>query len=145
MNELSLVYFRVNELEFKFNENTKPNTQFQIKPKIECKIAKKDNNLFANLTLKINDDISSPVPFELKVTLGGTFSAPADFKFDDENRKAVLSEAFSVLYPYLRAIVSQVTLNCNVPAYILPSITPEQLTENEQVEKYIIKKPANLN
>ena len=51
---LSLVYYRVNELEFKFNESVKPNTSFQIKPKIECKVAKKDELLFVNVTLKIN-------------------------------------------------------------------------------------------
>ena len=145
MNDLSLIYFRVNELEFKFNESIKPNTQFQIKPKIECKIAKKDENVFVNLIVKINEDISSPVPFDLKVALAGTFKVKENFVLAENNQKAVLAEAFSILYPYLRAIVSQVTLNCNIPAYILPSITPEQLIENEQVDKYIIKKPANLN
>lgn len=85
------------------------------------------------------------MPFDLKVALAGTFKVKENFVLAENNQKAVLAEAFSILYPYLRAIVSQVTLNCNIPAYILPSITPEQLTENEQVDKYIIKKPANLN
>ncbi|MDY4187344.1 MAG: protein-export chaperone SecB [Candidatus Borkfalkiaceae bacterium] len=142
---LSLVYFRVNEIEFKFNESIQPNSQFQIKPKIECKIAKKEDNVFVNLVLKINEDISSPVPFDLKVALAGTFKIKEGFVWDENDQKAVLSEAFVVLYPYLRAAVSQITLNCNIPAYILPSVVPEQLTENEQVDKYIIKKPANLN
>ena len=73
MSAISLIYYRVNELEFKFNESIKTNASFQIKPKIECKVAKKEDNLFVNLTLKINEDISSPVPFNLKVVLGGTF------------------------------------------------------------------------
>ena len=108
MNDLSLIYFRVNELEFKFNESIKPNTQFQIKPKIECKIAKKDENVFVNLIVKINEDISSPVPFDLKVALAGTFKVKENFVLAENNQKAVLAEAFSILYPYLRAIVSQV-------------------------------------
>ena len=97
---LSLVYFRVNEIEFKFNESIQPNSQFQIKPKIECKIAKKEDNVFVNLVLKINEDISSPVPFDLKVALAGTFKIKEGFVWDENDQKAVLTEAFVVVYPY---------------------------------------------
>ena len=146
MSNISLVYYRVNELEFKFNEAIKGNISFQIKPKIECKVAKKDDNLFVNLTLKINEDISSPVPFDLKVVLAGTFKVKdASVILDESEQKAQIHEAFSVLYPYLRSTVSGITLNCNIPAYIMPTILPEQLTQNEQIDKFIIKKPQGLN
>lgn len=131
---LSLVYYRVNELEFSFNEGVKPNSSFQIKPKIECKIAKKEDMLFVNLTLKINEDISGPVPFNLKVLLAGTYKTADGSSLDLVDQKTQINEAFSILYPYLRSIVSSITLNCNIPAYILPSVTPEQLTENGGAE-----------
>lgn len=131
---LSLVYYRVNELQFSFNEGVKPNSSFQIKPKIECKIAKKENMLFVNLTLKINEDISGPVPFDLKVLLAGTYKTADGSSLDAIDQKTQINEAFSILYPYLRSIVSSITLNCNIPAYILPSVTPEQLTENGAAE-----------
>lgn len=131
---LSLVYYRVNELEFSFNEGVKPNSSFQIKPKIECKIAKKEDMLFVNLTLKINEDISGPVPFNLKVLLAGTYKTADGSSLDLVDQKMQINEAFSILYPYLRSIVSSITLNCNIPAYILPSVTPEQLTENGGAE-----------
>lgn len=145
MPNISLVYYRVNELDFKFNEAVKGNVAFQIKPKIECKVAKKEDNLFVNLTLKINEDISAPVPFNLKVVLAGTFKLKDATLSDELAQKAQVNEAFSVLYPYLRSIVSSVTLQCNIPAYILPTVMPEQLTESEQVDKFIIKKPQGLN
>ncbi len=131
---LSLVYYRVNKLEFSFNEGVKPNSSFQIKPKIECKIAKKEDMLFVNLTLKINEDISGPVPFNLKVLLAGTYKTADGSSLDLVDQKTQINEAFSILYPYLRSIVSSITLNCNIPAYILPSVTPEQLTENGGAE-----------
>ena len=145
MSTLSLLYYRVSEIEFKFNENQKPNTAFQIKPKIECKAAKKDDNLFVNLTLKINEDISSPVPFNLKVALAGTFKIKDPTIVDESAQKAQVNEAFNILYPYLRSTVSAITLQCNIPAYVLPTVMPEQLTESEQVDKFIIKKPQGLN
>ena len=146
MHSISLVYYRVNELEFKFNEAVKGNISFQIKPKNECKVAKKDDNLFVNLALKINEDISSPVPFNLKVVLAGTFKLKdPTVVLDEAGQKAQIHEAFSVLYPYLRSTVSGITMNCNIPPYILPTVLPEQLTQNEQIDKYIIKKPSGLN
>lgn len=146
MSGIALVYYRVNELEFKFNEAVKGNVSFQIKPKIECKVAKKEDNLFVNLALKINEDISSPVPFDLKVVLAGTFKLKdPTVVLDEAGQRAQINEAFAMLYPYLRACVSGITLNCNIPAYILPTVLPEQLTQNEQVDKFIIKKPQGLN
>ena len=146
MPNMTLVYYRVNELEFKFNEAVKGNVSFQIKPKIECKVAKKDDNLFVNLTLKINEDISAPVPFDLKVVLSGTFKIKdPNAVLDEVAQRAQINEAFAMLYPYLRASVSGITLNCNIPAYILPTVLPEQLTQNEVVDKFVVKKPQGLN
>lgn len=134
---LSLVHYRVNEFDFKFNETVKPNTAFQIKPKIECKVAKKDELLFVNLTLKINEDISSPVPFEMRVLLSGTFKSQDGTSLETNDQKAQVNEAFAILYPYLRSTVSSITVNFNIPAYILPTIIPEQLTEKENSEDAI--------
>ncbi|MBR4419702.1 MAG: protein-export chaperone SecB [Clostridia bacterium] len=146
MPNISLVYYRVNELEFKFNEAIKGNISFQIKPKIECKVAKKEENLFVNLALKINEDISSPVPFNLKVVLSGTFKLKdPNAVLDEAGQRAQVNEAFTVLYPYLRATVSSITTSCNIPAYILPTVLPEQLSQSEQIDKFIIKKPQGLN
>lgn len=128
MSNLSLLYYRVSEMEFKFNENQKPNTSFQIKPKIECSIAKKEDHVFANLKLKVNEDISSPVPFNLKVVLVGTFKVKDDSVFDETLQKVLASEACAILYPYLRSIVANLTVNCNLPAYFLPTSAAESLS-----------------
>jgi len=141
MSNLSLLYYRVNEIEFKFNEMQKPNTAFQIKPKIECKIAKKDDNVFANLKLKINEDISSPVPFNLKVVLVGTFKSKDVSVLDEIAQKAQVHDACAALYPYLRSIVANLTVNCNLPPYFMPAITLEQLNAVEQV--HVVDPNAN--
>ena len=94
-------------------------------------MAKKEETLFVNLTLKINEDISSPVPFDLKVMLAGTFKTGDGAPLDTIDQKTQVGEVFSVLYPYLRSIVSSLTVNCNIPAYILPSVDPEQLIEGD--------------
>jgi len=72
---IKLVTFRVNEIEFKFNGAIKPDTQFRIVPKIESKLGQNGKNLFVNLSVRVNEDISAPVPFNLNVVMFGHFIA----------------------------------------------------------------------
>lgn len=133
---LNLVFYRVNEMQFIFDERVKPNTAFKINPKIECKLAKNANGLTVDMILKINEDISSPVPFNLKVRLTGGFSGDVS-----GNEKDLMNEAFSILFPYMRAVVSTLTVNCNVPAYVLPAISRESLEKSENPAE----NPAQVN
>ena len=118
-NHIKLVTFRVNQIEYKFNEGIRPGTKFQIKPKIECKMGRNDKNLFINLSVRVNEDISSPVPFNLNAAMFGTFVVE-----NEADQKVFIAEAIETLYPFLRAAVSSITANCNIPAYILPVISP---------------------
>ena len=121
-NHIKLVAFKINEIEYKFNEGIKPGTKFQIKPKIECKMGRKDNTLFVNLSARVNEDISAPVPFNLNVAMFGPFVVEKE-----DEQKVFIAEAVEVLYPYLRAAVSAITVNCNIPAYVLPVINAASL------------------
>lgn len=123
---VSLINYRINGLEFKFKEGLKPGTKFQIKPKIECKMGRNQNTLFVNLSVRINEDISSPVPFDLAVTSFGTFNVTKEAE-----ESVLVSEAMDTLYPFVRAAVASMTANCNIPPYILPTIS----AENAQVEQ----------
>lgn len=127
---IKLVTFRVNEIEFKFNGAIKPGTQFRITPKIESKLGQNENNLFVNLSVRINEDISSPVPFNLNVVMFGHFIAekPAE-------QKVYAEEAIEILYPFLRAAVSTFTANCNIPPYVLPVISSTALNDENNEKK----------
>ncbi len=117
---VKLLAYKINEIEYKFNEGIKPGTQFQITPKIECKMGRNDKTLFINLSVRVNEDISSPVPFNLRVALFGTFTVA-----EEADQQVFIAEAIETLYPFLRASVSAITANCNIPPYVLPIINPE--------------------
>lgn len=123
---IRLLLYRVNRLEFKFNEGIKPGTKFQIKPKIECKMGRKDKTLFVNLSARINEDISSPVPFDLSAAMFGTFAVT-----EEADQSVLVKEAMETLYPFLRAAVASITANCNIPAYVLPVIDPSSVENGE--------------
>ena len=89
--------------------------------------------MFVNLSVRINEDISSPVPFDLNVTSFGTFGV-----IKDADESVLVSEAMDTLYPFVRAAVASMTANCNIPPYILPLIN----SENAQIEQ---ERKENLN
>lgn len=135
---IKLLTFRINEIEFKFNGAIKPGTAFKIMPKIENKLGVNDKNLFVNLSVRVNEDISSPVPFNLNVVMFGHFTIenPAD-------QAVYVKESIETLYPFLRAAVTSITANCNIPPYVLPVInTDEASAQPSEVDN---KTKENLN
>ncbi len=125
---IKLLSYRMNKIDFKFHEGIKPGTKFQIKPKIECKMGRKDSTLLVNLSVRVNEDISSPVPFNLDVALFGTFTVE-----HEQEQKVLIAEAMDCLYPFLRAAVASITANCNIPAYVLPVIDTAAVAEGDGV------------
>ncbi|MBO4323540.1 MAG: protein-export chaperone SecB [Clostridia bacterium] len=114
---IKLVSYRINKLGFTFHDSIKPGAKFQIKPKIECKLGRKDNTLFVNLSVRINEDISSPVPFDLDASLFAVFNT-----VNEKDQNEYVAEAMDCLYPIMRAAIASITASCNIPAYVLPFI-----------------------
>lgn len=118
MQSLRLNAFRVEEISFKLNKDAvAAGTRFKVFPKLNITLNNAEKSLFLIMTTVIDKNQETPPPFELTATISGSFTIIADA--DLELRKA---ESATILYPYLRALVSTVTANANVPPYQLPLI-----------------------
>lgn len=115
---IKLLSYRINKLGYSFHEGIKPGTKFEIKPKIECKLGRNDKTLFVNLSARINEDISSPVPFDLDAAMFAVFAV-----VNERDQKEYVAEALDCLYPFLRSAVACITASCNIPTYVLPMIS----------------------
>ncbi len=116
--DVSLMGFKVNKIEFSTIEGIKNGTQFKIVPKIECKVGRKENMLIASLSARVNEDISSPVPFNLSVSI------LANFKVINElEQSELVKEVMDELYPHLRAAITGITANAYIPPYVLPPLS----------------------
>ena len=115
---IQLLFYRINNLEFKFNGNVKEGMKFNIVPKIECKAGRNGKSLLVNLSARINEDISSPVPFNLSVEMFANFTVK-----EEAEQSVFAAEAMETLYPFLRASVASITANCNIIPYVLPVIS----------------------
>lgn len=129
---IKLISYRINKLSYSFHEGIKPGTKFEIKPKIECKMGRKDKTLFVNLSARINEDISSPVPFDLDAALFAVFTV-----VNEREQKEFIAEAMDCLYPFLRSAVASITASFNIPTYVLPIINTEAVGENSVLTENI--------
>lgn len=92
-----------------------------IKPMFSRQVRKFNGNdslTFIALAVKIESTEQEPKPFDVNVTIVGVFENEP-FTSDGEERRFVI-EATSMLYPYLRAAVTNLTAS----AYIAPLNLP---------------------
>ena len=118
MSNLKFLDYKVVEAHFKANTDIPQGPQnFQISPKIRFDIHHADKNLTLKVNVNIDKSQPTPTPFELNIDIVGHFlvERPTDIN-------SLRIEATSVLFPYVRAAVSGLTVNANLPAYVLPLI-----------------------
>lgn len=69
------------------------------------------------------DAIQNDYPFECSVTVMGRFSAELDANMEESIfHKRLSQNGLSILFPYVRAIVSDITRMANVSSVVLPSV-----------------------
>lgn len=125
---LKFIDYIVDEVSFK-NEYSK-NDSFSLEFDIDSEVEFKDDN---NFILKLNLYLfkkEEDVPFRMNVKALGMF----EIDDVDEKLKIELSEknAVAILFPYLRALVSNYTSIANVTPLILPPINVAQYIEDKK-------------
>lgn len=131
-NSIKLAYYRVNKINFAYNEKLNGETKFQLKPQFQCKMGKKDKLLLMNFGIKLVSSESAPTPFDLEVELFSTFSTD---EYAPEDAKLQMRACLTQLMPVLRAVVAGITANCNIPAYLMPLIDVDNMVNSAKSEE----------
>lgn len=120
----------VDEINFKRNnkfdpkENEDSRVEFNIK---KSKILDK-NNMAIKIYVHIFENAEdNNYPFEMDVSITGYFVIS-----DSTGKINFEPNAIAILYPYVRAIVTNYTINANIGAVILPAINVNKLLENKK-------------
>ena len=120
---LNLRGIRAEELSFKQNNVKIPkDAKLDLKPSFSRRVRKTPDNEklhFVTLEVKIESSETSPKPFDLKVCLTGVFEAEVGSDFE---RRAFNVQAVAILYPYLRAAVTNLTGAAFVAPLVLPVV-----------------------
>lgn len=110
------------QLSFKLNRvRIEPNQRLDIKPQFSRQVRKSNENpkmMFVNLKVAVLTNENEPKPFDIEVSIVGIYEL-AEVADARQERDFVI-EATSMLYPYLRSMVTNLTAQ----AYIQPLNLP---------------------
>ena len=133
------------ELSYKINRvQIAPNQRLDIKPQFARQVRKPNDNkklVFISLAVKIESTEAEPKPFDLNVNLVGVFELATEDYTAQEERSFVI-EATSLLYPYLRSAVSNLTAQAYVSPLNLPVISGPIFPEDRDVYAFA---PGDVN
>lgn len=110
------------QLSFRLNRvRLEPNQRLDIKPQFSRQVRKSNENpkmMFVNLKVAVLTNENEPKPFDIEVSIVGIYEL-AEVADARQERDFVI-EATSMLYPYLRSMVTNLTAQ----AYIQPLNLP---------------------
>ena len=124
---LNFYGYEVKKMLFEVHDDIKKGEEYQISHKIDVGVEHLESK-FYNVKIDFNlcpanDEI--PVPFDLSVTVVGKFELVMDETEPgyEKTKETLLSQnAPAILFPYLRCVVSNLTLNANISPLILPIV-----------------------
>ena len=99
------------QLSYKLNRiKIEPQQRLDIKPQFSRQVRKANDNaklIFVNLAVKIASTAEEPKPFDLDVSIVGIFELAEEPNATQEREFVI--QATSMLYPYLRSMVTNLT------------------------------------
>lgn len=132
------------ELSFKLNRvKIEPNQRLDIKPQFSRQIRKTNENaklIFVSLSVKIESTETEPKPFNITTTLVGVYELEKEPSQQEE--RAFVIEATQMLYPYLRAAVTNLTAQAYITPLNLPVISGPIFPEDRDVYAFA---PGDVN
>lgn len=129
---IRLIGYTVDKVSFILNKDFDfvANAKVQITPNFNRELVKIDSNTFS-MSLSVSfDHPENKIPFYMDVQVSGKFVFT---NWESANYYPLArNNATSVLYPYIRALVTTVTANANVPPYILPVMNSNSLFKDKK-------------
>ena len=130
---LILKGIRADEMSFKLNGVRLQNGgKVSLAPTFSRRVrhaAENEKLFFVSLTVKIENTPEAPKPFDLLVTMTGIFETDAA---DDDTRKEAVVRATSLLYPYLRAAITNLTTTALAAPIVLPVMNGHLFPEDRE-------------
>lgn len=135
MAVLEFTGYRVNNMKYIRNKNFNKKTEsIKMSPEISSNFnVKDDNKIIVSLAVTVGSTEQNSVPFQAECSVSGTFIYKVE---EDETKvgldKLIRNNAVAILYPYVRMIISNLTMNSNeYPNYNLPTINVGKLLQDQ--------------
>ncbi len=112
-----------------FINRAKEGINYELKPKVTKKIIVSDNSIYElHMFFRVTSDIvDNAAPFEMNLEIAGLFEL-----VDGETKDIdsfMNNNAVSIIFPYLRSIISNVMSSMMLPPIILPIVDARSIGE----------------
>lgn len=95
--------------------------EYEVHPQFFKEVTQKDEDSFSViLGFKIESTDDNPFPFTTEIIMEGKFQFIGSVEKDDKI-KLMNENSLAILFPYLRSVVSMVTVSANETALLLPT------------------------
>ncbi|MBQ8537185.1 MAG: protein-export chaperone SecB [Clostridia bacterium] len=102
--------------------------EIQLDPVFDISIQSMTDEVFlVTMNVKIGSEEDSKMPFVAEVELVGKFKT----KNVQDAESAMRTNGLAILYPYVRATLSSLTLAANRPPVVLPTINIVKMLEDQ--------------
>lgn len=119
-SELQFLHFDVNKIQFINNPDYEAQ-EVEVDLEFDSAIERSDEYIAQKVSVEVfPNGLENGMPFQLQIDLTGHFRL-VDGAEKLETRKLEVN-TLSILFPYLRSLVTTITANANVPALVLPPL-----------------------
>ncbi len=118
MRNITFKAFKASEIEFVNKHDNGTRIEFENKYSYNVKYSP-NNTCIGEFTVEVNDKANKD-KFHIKAVVLGIFT------YNPETKKEIIHvESFKELFPYVRSMISSLTVNAGIPPVILPSFDIE--------------------
>lgn len=118
MKNITFKAFKASEIEFVNKHDNGTRIEFENKYSYNVKYSP-NNTCIGEFTVEVNDKTNKE-KFHIKAVVLGIFT------YNPETKKEIIHvESFKELFPYVRSMISSLTVNAGIPPVILPSFDIE--------------------
>lgn len=126
---------KINNFSIAVNEtyiknNHLPIGNFKLNPQISRSIGKvngSDKDYVVEVQVEIRNTPEAPFPIDLKASISGVFNIEGDDEKEINN--FLQTQGFQMVFPYLRAVVTNITTSAMMPAIVLPIVYANQFED----------------
>ena len=134
-SSMQFLDYKIESIDYKMNQyfdfGTAHNIKMEQKIGLEIQIISNDE-FVVKLITHIYGENKKNSPFELNISLLGCFYLEK-WQETEEKQNMVKFNAPTILFPYLRSIITNITATANITPYILPTFNMYDLfCENEK-------------
>lgn len=135
-SEMKLTQYKVIKTVFELNESyTFTNKRIEIQPSFKRDIKKIDDHHYRiDLGILISPSIQKDsIPFICEIVIASVFEL--SHWENDAMKDLAINNSTAIMFPYLRTLVATVTMNGNVPPYVLPVMNINKLFQDNYLNE----------